>query len=95
MNSERFEQQFAELVHAFVAITTPEAMVAFLHDLCTTAELGAMSQRFEVARLVKEGHSYQEISRVTGASTATVTRVAHALKYGEGGYGTVLKEESQ
>jgi len=52
-----------------------------------------MAQRFEVARLVGEGLSYQEISRLTGASTATVTRVAHALKYGEGGYGTVLNEE--
>ncbi len=95
MNSERFKQQFTELVSAFVAITSPDAMVAFLHDLCTTAELGAMGQRFEVARLVREGLSYQEISRLTGASTATVTRVAHALKYGEGGYGTVLKEEVQ
>jgi TrpR-related protein YerC/YecD len=93
MNSERFDHQFSELVNAFVAIATPDAMVAFLHDLCTTAELGAMAQRFEVAGLVGEGISYQEISRLTGASTATVTRVAHALKYGEGGYGTVLNEE--
>jgi TrpR-related protein YerC/YecD len=50
-----------------------------------------MGQRLQVARLVNDGVSYQEISRRTGASTATVTRVAQWLHYGEGGYAAVLK----
>jgi TrpR-related protein YerC/YecD len=50
-----------------------------------------MGQRLQVARLVDDGVHYQEISRRTGASTATVTRVAHWLRYGEGGYAAVLK----
>jgi uncharacterized protein YerC len=41
--------------------------------------------------LVSEAVPYQEISRRTGASTATVTRVAHWLRYGEGGYNAVLR----
>ena len=49
-----------------------------------------MGQRLQVARLVDEGVAYQEISRRTGASTTTVTRVAHWLHYGEGGYREVL-----
>ncbi len=91
--SDLTSHRFDELVAAFVAITDPEAMSAFLKDLCTTAELDAMGQRLQVARLVSEGVSYQEISRRTGASTATVTRVAHWLKYGEGGYDAVLQGE--
>ena len=91
--SDLTSHRFDELVTAFVAITDPEAMAAFLKDLCTTAELDAMGQRLQVARLVSEGVSYQEISRRTGASTATVTRVAHWLKYGEGGYDAVLQGE--
>jgi TrpR-related protein YerC/YecD len=83
--------RFNDLVSAFLAIDDPSTMSAFLRDLCTTAELDAMGQRLQVARLVNEGVSYQEISRRTGASTATVTRVAHWLKYGEGGYDTILK----
>ena len=83
-------RRFGELVAAFVQLTDADAMARFLRDLCTTAELDAMGQRLQVARLVNEGVAYQEISRRTGASTATVTRVAHWLHYGEGGYTQVL-----
>ena len=84
-------QRFDELTAAFVRLRDPVIMAAFLRDLCTTAELDAMGQRLQVARLVGEGVRYQEISRRTGASTATVTRVAHWLRYGEGGYAAVLE----
>jgi TrpR-related protein YerC/YecD len=84
--------RFDDLVSALVALNDPTAMTAFLHDLCTSAELDAMGQRLQVARLVDEGVSYQEISKRTGASTATVTRVAHWLRSGEGGYRNVLGE---
>lgn len=83
--------RFDELVDAFARLRDPEAVGAFLRDICTTNELAAMGQRLQVARLVDEAIPYQEISRRTGASTATVTRVAHWLHYGEGGYGAVLK----
>jgi TrpR-related protein YerC/YecD len=85
--SERFD----ELVEAFARLKDAAIVAAFLRDLCTTTELDAMGQRLQVARLVDEAVSYQEISRRTGASTATVTRVAHWLRYGEGGYKAVLK----
>jgi TrpR-related protein YerC/YecD len=90
MNNERNAQQFQELVKALVGITSPDLMTSFLHDLCTSAELSAMGQRLEVARMVRDGLSYQEIARQTGASTATVTRVAHWLRSGEGGYQAIL-----
>jgi TrpR-related protein YerC/YecD len=83
--------RFDELVSAFVALRDKATAAAFLRDLCTTNEIDAMGQRLQVARLVNDGVSYQEISRRTGASTATVTRVAQWLHYGEGGYGAVLK----
>lgn len=90
-SSKATASRFDELVAALSAIKKPELMEAFLKDLCTSAELDAMGQRLQVARLVEEGRSYQEISKMTGASTATVTRVAHWLREGEGGYGAVLK----
>jgi TrpR-related protein YerC/YecD len=83
--------RFDELVDAFARLRDPEVVAAFLRDVCTTTELDAMGQRLQVARLVDEAVPYQEISRRTGASTATVTRVAHWLHYGEGGYRQVLK----
>src|ERR1035441_8454106 len=87
----RLAARFDELVEAFASIRDKTLTAAFLRDLCTTTEIDAMGQRLQVARLVNEGVSYQEISRRTGASTATVTRVAQWLHYGEGGYAAVLK----
>ncbi len=87
-------RRFDELVAAFTSLSEPSDVSAFLRDLCTTAELDAMGQRLQVAALVAEGLAYQEISKRTGASTATVTRVAHWLRFGEGGYATVLEKRS-
>jgi TrpR-related protein YerC/YecD len=84
--------RFDELVEAMAGLRDPTVVAAFLRDLCTSTELDAMGQRLQVARLVDQGMSYQEISRRTGASTATVTRVAQWLHHGEGGYSAVLKK---
>src|SRR6202050_4182317 len=84
--------RFDELVEAFATLRDKSVTAAFLRDLCTTTEIDAMGQRLQVARLVNEGISYQEISRRTGASTETVTRVAQWLHYGEGGHGGALNE---
>jgi TrpR-related protein YerC/YecD len=82
--------RFDELVDAFARLDAPVTVAAFMRDLCTSTELDAMGQRLQVARLVDESVPYQEISRRTGASTATVTRVAQWLHHGEGGYRAVL-----
>ena len=66
----------------------------FLRDLCTLSELEAMAHRWQVARLLQEGRPYLEISELTGASTTTVTRVAHWLRHGEGGYRLALDRMS-
>jgi TrpR-related protein YerC/YecD len=84
--------RFDELVEAFARLRNVDVVAAFMRDLCTSTELDAMGQRLQVARLVDEGVPYQEISRRTGASTATVTRVAQWLHHGEGGYRVVLKQ---
>ena len=62
----------------------------FFRDLCTLTELRDLSQRWAVARLLDDGLHYAEISQRTGASTATITRIASWLNHGEGGYRAVL-----
>jgi TrpR-related protein YerC/YecD len=62
----------------------------FFRDLCTLAELHDMAQRWAVVRLLDAGLHYAEISRRTGASTATITRIASWLNHGEGGYRAML-----
>jgi TrpR-related protein YerC/YecD len=75
-----------ELFEAFRSLKSRQELEAFLRDLCTLGELEAMAHRWQVARLVDRGLPYTEVAEKTGASTATVTRVAHWLNHGEGGY---------
>ena len=79
-----------ELFDAIQSLETREETESFFRDLCTLSELEAMAHRWEVARLVDQGLPYLEIAERTGASTATVTRVAHWLHHGEGGYRLAL-----
>jgi TrpR-related protein YerC/YecD len=80
-----------ELFEALLVLETREEVEQFLRDLCTLAELEAMAHRWSVARLLDKGLPYLEIAAKTHASTTTVTRVAHWLRHGEGGYQLALE----
>lgn len=90
-DSWRKEPWFRGLVGALRSLKTEDDTAAFLRDVATLSELQALSERLEVARLIAQGYSYRQVAKLTGASTTTVTRVAHFLENGEGGYRTVLK----
>lgn len=64
----------------------------FLEDVCTIKELQDISQRLEVAELLSEGKNYQDISKETGASATTISRVNKCLNYGKGGYVIALEK---
>ncbi len=78
------------LLGAIVSLDDVDEAADFLRDLCTLGELRDMSQRWAVVRLLDAGLHYGEISRATGASTATITRIASWLHHGEGGYRRML-----
>ena len=63
----------------------------FFEDVCTINELLSLSQRFEVAKMLREKRTYLEISEKTGASTATISRVNRSLSYGNDGYEMVFE----
>ena len=78
------------LFEVILSLRTKEETTRFFRDLCTLAELEAMAHRWQVAELVDQGLPYLEVATRTGASTTTVTRVAHWLRHGEGGYRLAL-----
>ncbi|HLF67938.1 MAG TPA: YerC/YecD family TrpR-related protein [Gaiellaceae bacterium] len=80
-----------ELFEAILSLRTTEEAARFFRDLCTLGELEAMTHRWQAARLVDQGLPYHEVAKRTGASTTTVTRVAHWLRHGEGGYRLALE----
>lgn len=79
------------LLGAIVALDDVDEAADFLRDLCTLGELHDLSQRWAVVRMLDAGLHYGEISRRTGASTATITRIASWLRHGEGGYRRMLE----
>ena len=78
------------LYRAILSLESIEECRSFFEDICTVKELQDISQRLKVAQMLKDGSSYQEVSRETGASTATISRVNKCLVYGNGGYDTVI-----
>ena len=79
-----------KLFTAVLTLKTQEECYMFFEDLCTISELESISQRFKVAGLLREKHTCNDISQLTGASTATISRVNRCLLHGTGGYTLVL-----
>ena len=80
-----------DFCNALLSLKTKEELYDFLDDICTIKEMLDISQRLSVAKMLKKGISYSAISKETGASTATISRVNKCLVYGSSGYKTVLE----
>ena len=80
-----------QLCQAVLELKTIEECYQFFEDICTISELKALSQRLEVARMLQEKYTYDDIVARTGVSTATISRVKRCLHYGADGYAMVLE----
>ena len=78
------------LFQGILSLEDKEECYTFFEDICTINELLSLSQRFEVAKMLREHKTYLEIAEKTGASTATISRVNRSLNYGNDGYDMVL-----
>ena len=87
---EKNSEAIKKLYEAILTLKNEDDCDKFFEDICTVKELQDISQRLEVAKMLKTGKNYQTISKDTGASTATISRVNRCLLYGSGGYEEVL-----
>ena len=90
MNKKLKSDAADHLFDAILCLKNREECYDFFEDLCTVNELISLTQRFEVASMLKEQKTYLEIAEKTGASTATISRVNRSLNYGNDGYQLVL-----
>ena len=90
MNKKIKTDAVDSLFDAVLCLQSREECYSFFEDLCTVNELLSLSQRFEVAAMLKDGKTYLEIAEKTGASTATISRVNRSLNYGNDGYELVF-----
>ena len=79
------------LFKAILSLKTMDECYLFFEDLCTVKEVLDISQRLRAASMLASGANYSDISRETGMSTATISRVNKCLNYGTGGYRTALR----
>lgn len=91
MNKKIKTESVDNLFEAILSLRTKEECYSFFEDLCTVNELLSLSQRFEVAAMLRNKKTYLEIAEKTGASTATISRVNRSLNYGSDGYELVFE----
>ncbi|MBR7100736.1 MAG: hypothetical protein IKC74_00450 [Clostridia bacterium] len=86
MNSKDIDRLF----EAILTLETIEECYKFFEDICTVKEIQDIAQRLKAASMLVNGENYTVVSRETGMSTATISRVNKCLGYGDGGYKLVL-----
>ena len=90
MNKKIKTEAVDHLFEAVLTLKSPEECYAFFEDVCTVNELLSLSQRYEVAKMLREKKTYLDIAERTGASTATISRVNRSLIYGCDAYDMVF-----
>ena len=90
MNNKIRTNAVDHLFDAILTLKNKEEFYIFFEDVCTVNELLSLSQRYEVAKMLREKKTYLEIADETGASTATISRVNRSLNYGNDGYDLVF-----
>ena len=91
MNFKIKDELTDKLFQAILLLENIEECYNFFEDVSTIAEMKALAQRLEVARMLREKKTYTEIGDKTGASTATISRVNKCLNYGADGYNMILE----
>jgi TrpR-related protein YerC/YecD len=94
MNQKIRDNITEDLFTAVLLLKDIDECYNFFEDICTIAEIKAMAQRLQVAKMLSSGMTYTDIAEKTGASTATISRVNRALNYGADGYKIILKRIS-
>jgi TrpR-related protein YerC/YecD len=95
MNKKIKTEAVDHLFQAVLALRSVDECYSFFEDVCTVNELLSLSQRYEVAKMLREKKTYLEIAEQTGASTATISRVNRSLNYGNDGYDMIFKRLDQ
>ncbi len=88
--ADKLTPETNQLYQAILKLKNLNEVKAFFRDLLTPQEIDTFSQRFKIAKLLYQGHSYARTAKLAGVSTTTVTRVAFWLKRGRGGYRLIL-----
>ena len=86
--------EFTQLFQAILSIDNIKECETFFEDICTVQELEKMAQRLEAAKLLLQGQTYEQVIEKTAISSTTLSRVSRCIRYGNGGYKTIIDKEN-
>lgn len=89
------KSKFDELFEQILKLNSIEECELFFDDLCTIKELESMTQRIKAAKMLLENKTFIEVIEKTNISSATLARVSKCVRYGDGGYKTILDRKSK
>lgn len=95
MNKNMKKPRYEDMYRAILTLRNLDECINFFEDLCSVTELRAMEQRYQVAVLLDKGYIYNDILEMTGASSATISRVNRSLQYGADGYDLAFRRLEQ
>jgi len=95
VNKNMKKPRYEDMYKAILTLRTLDECIHFFEDLCSVTELRAMEQRYQVAVLLDKGYIYNDILEMTGASSATISRVNRSLQYGADGYELAFRRLEQ
>ena len=87
------KKDYSELFEEILKLETIEECNKFFDDLCTINELEAMLQRIKAAKMLLQDKTFQEVTKETKISSATLARVSKCIKYGDGGYKDIIEKK--
>lgn len=91
LDSKLKSEEMDLFFNAILKLENIEECYKFFEDVATINEIKSLAQRLHVAKLLRNKKTYTEIAEITGASTATISRVNRALNYGSDGYNIILE----
>jgi len=95
VNKNMKKPRYEDMYRAILTLRNLDECIHFFEDLCSVTELRAMEQRYQVAVLLDKGYIYNDILEMTGASSATISRVNRSLQYGADGYDLAFRRLEQ
>jgi len=85
--------EYNALFEQIIKLSSIEEAQKFFDDLCTIKELESMTQRINAAKMLLDGKTYNQVIEETDISSATLSRVSKCVRYGEGGYKSIIEKK--
>lgn len=88
---KEIEETSSDLLDVFMSFQSKDELKMFFRDLMSERDLREFAMRWEVAKMLDAGKTYEQIQEKTGAAMETISKISRWLKEGTGGYKMMIE----